>query len=317
MSYILLVIGFIFLVKGADIFVDGASSLAKRFSIPPLIIGLTIVAFGTSAPELAVSLSASLQGANDLSLGNVVGSNLFNLLVVLGISGLFYPLSVQKDTLEKDFPYVILISFILVVLCMDGLFQDGATNLLSMGDGLILLSFMGIFMYYLIRSALTSREQALGTEEIETMPLSKSLLFCLLGIAGIVIGGQFVVDCASEIALQFGMSEKLVGLTIVAIGTSLPELVTSIAAAIKKETDIAIGNVIGSNIFNILFILGISATISPMSVNISVFPDLLFMLAVTILVFFICLIRKNIGRISSTILTTSYVVYMILIILRN
>ena len=317
MSYILLSIGFIFLIKGADIFVDGSSTLAKKFSIPPLIIGLTIVAFGTSAPEFAVSLSASLQGANDMALGNIIGSNLFNLLVVLGISGLFYPLHIQKETLIKDFPYVILVSFILIVLSMDSVFQGKTNASLSMGDGIILLAFLVIFMYHFIHSAFTSRESTPEPEEIKPMSLSKSLFFCVFGIAGIIIGGQLVINSASEIARQFGMSEKLVGLTIVAIGTSLPELVTSVVATIKKETDIAIGNVLGSNIFNILLILGISATISPISVNISVLPDLLFMLFVSMIIFFICLIQKRIGKFSGILLTISYIIYMIFIIIRN
>lgn len=318
MSYILLFVGFIFLVKGADIFVDGSSALAKKFSIPPLIIGLTIVAFGTSAPELAVSLSASLKDANDMAIGNVIGSNLFNSLIVLGISGLFYPLFVKKTTLTNDFPFALLATVILIVLSVDQWLQPGTDNLLSRSDGLVLLSLLGIFMYGLIRHALASRKDlAASTDDVPTMPLPKSIIFILVGITGIVVGGEFVVDSAKDIALRFGMSENLVGLTIVAIGTSLPELVTSIAAALKKETDIAIGNVIGSNIFNILLILGISATISPMKINPDSFADLFFLLLITIVIFIILLIRKNIGKLSGIILTLSYILYTIAIILRN
>lgn len=317
MSYILLFIGFVFLVKGADIFVDGSSALAKKFSIPSLIIGLTIVAFGTSAPELAVSLSASLKEANDMAVGNVIGSNLFNLLVVLGISGLFYPLRVQKTTLVKDFPFVLLATVILIVLCVDQWLQPGSDNLISRSDGIILLALLGIYMYSLIGGARASRKGLADDTEIPTMPLGKSVLFIIFGMTGIVLGGEFVVNSAKAIALQFGMSENLVGLTIVAIGTSLPELVTSVAAALKKETDIAIGNVIGSNIFNILLILGVSSAISPMAIHSDVFADLFFLLFVTVLVFAIVLARKNIEKLSGAILTAIYIIYVILIILRN
>ena len=317
MTYLLLISGFIFLVKGADIFVDGSAALAQKFSIPPLIIGLTIVSFGTSAPELAVSLSASLKGANNMAIGNVIGSNLFNLLAVLGISALFYPLYIQHDSLTKDFHYVTLISFVLLILTMDHLFQNGEIDFLSRSDGLVLLSFFGIFMYYLIRSALHSRAHTIDEPKIPTISLGKSVVYCVLGITGIIIGGEFVVNSASKIAIQFGMSESLVGLTIIAIGTSLPELVTSIAAALKKENDIAVGNVLGSNLFNILMILGLSATISPMTISSTIFPDLLFMLLITLFVFIYCLIFKNIGRILGGVLTICYIVYTILIIIRN
>lgn len=260
MNYILLLVGFVFLIKGADGFVSGASSIAKKFNIPPLIIGLTIVAFGTSAPEAAVSVTAALKGQNDMAIANVVGSNIFNFLVVIGITSMIKPIKVQKSTIIKEFPFVILASFVFSVISHDTRFQDASQNMLSKADGYILLSLFAIFMYYLIEMAFTSKDNE-QQEEIEEIPLNKSIIYSILGIIGIIIGGQLVVDSASNIALAWGMSENLVGLTIVSVGTSLPELVTSIVAARKGESDIAIGNAVGSNIFNLLFVLGLSSAI--------------------------------------------------------
>ena len=316
MDYILLLVGFLFLIKGADGFVSGASSIAKKFSIPPLIIGLTIVAFGTSAPEAAVSVTAALKGQNDMAIANVVGSNIFNFLVVIGLTSIVKPIKVQKSTIIKEFPFVTLACFVLAVISHDTRFQDGATqNMLSRADGYILLALFAIFMYYLIEMALTSKDQA-QEDEVEEIALSKSILYSILGIAGIVIGGQLVVNSASNIALAWGMSENLVGLTIVSVGTSLPELVTSIVAARKGESDIAIGNAVGSNVFNLLFVLGISASIHSIAVHPIVFYDMLVMILTTLLAYLLSATKRTISRGEGVVLSSLYVVYLAYIIMR-
>lgn len=315
MNYIWLLIGFILLIKGADYFVEGASSIAKRFKIPTLIIGLTIVAFGTSAPEAAVSITSALKGQNEIALGNIIGSNIFNLLFVVGIAAVICPLHVKKSMMLKEFPFTVLSCIVLLIMMQDGFLQGETINSISRGDGLILLLFFGIFMYYLIEVAITAREEA--GEEVVVMSLGKSLLCTLGGIIGIVIGGQLVVDAASAIALSWGMSQNLVGLTIVAVGTSLPELVTSIVAARKGESDIALGNVIGSNLFNVFFILGISSVIHPIVVNGAVVADSIFMLIVTLITYLFAVTKKKINRLEGGILVAVYVIYMALIIIRG
>ena len=229
MSYIILVIGFILLIKGADLFVGGASSIAKSLKIPSLIIGLTIVAFGTSAPEAAVSITGAFAGANDITVGNVVGSNIFNLLVVVGVAAFISPLNVKRSIIAKEFPFAIMGAFVLIVLGYDSKYHNYPDNVLTRADGIMLLVLLGIFMYYLIELALTSRKNGVEEdEEIKVYSMPKSIGLCLIGIIGIVLGGDWVVDVASDFALTFGMSQSMVGLTIVAVGTSLPELVTSI-----------------------------------------------------------------------------------------
>lgn len=317
MEYILLLVGFVLLIKGADYFVDGASSIAKSLRIPTLIIGLTIVAFGTSAPELAVSVTSALQGQNEIAVGNVVGSNLFNLLVVVGIASLICPLKVKKTIIIKEFPFTLLGSVALCILALDIVLQGAGVNVLSRADGMILLLLFGVFMYYLIEVALTARKNGEDDEEIEGMPLGKSILLSIGGIAGIVVGGDLVVDSATTVALAWGMSQSLVGLTIIAVGTSLPELVTSIVAAKKGQSDIALGNVIGSNVFNILLILGISATIHPIAVSGAVLFDMGIMLVATVLTYIFAITRRKINRVEGSILTILYVTYMIFAIMRN
>lgn len=317
MSYILLIIGFLLLIKGADTFVVGSSSIAKIFNVPTLIIGLTIVAFGTSAPEAAVSVTAALKGNNDMAIANVVGSNIFNILAVVGIAAFINPIKVQKSTIIKEFPFAILASVVLLILAHDIKFQGYDENLLTRADGLMLLSLFGIFMYYLIEMALTSKEDMNVDQAKENISMAKSVLMSVLGIIGILIGGQLVVNSASSIAIAWGMSENLVGLTIVAVGTSLPEFVTSIIAARKGESDIAIGNVVGSNLFNILFVLGLSATISNISVHPVVFIDMLIMIIVTILAYALAATRKSINKFEGAILAMLYIVYMIFVIIRQ
>lgn len=317
MEYILILVGFILLIKGADYFVDGASSIAKTFRIPTLIIGLTIVAFGTSAPEAAVSITSALQGQNEIAVGNVVGSNIFNLLLVVGVAAFIYPLSVKKSIIVKEFPFTLLSGFVLLVLAQDIMFQGATANVLTRADGIMLLVLFGIFMYYLIELALTTRTEVNEEDDIKPMPIGKSVLLSVGGVVAIVIGGKLVVDSASTIALAWGMSQSLVGLTIIAIGTSLPELVTSIVAARKGESDIALGNVIGSCIFNVFFILGMSATIHPIAVSTEVFTDMTIMLIVTIVTYIFAVTKKNISKIEGIILVLTYVAYMTFIIMRN
>ncbi|TQQ84740.1 calcium/sodium antiporter [Peptacetobacter hominis] len=330
MNYILLIVGFIFLVKGADFFVDGSSSIAQTLKIPSLIIGLTIVAFGTSAPEAAVSITASISGQNGMAMGNVVGSNIFNLLVVVGISAIIKPLMIEKGVRIKEFPFLILISALSFVIIADQYFNSTYINQLSRGDGIILLMFFAVFMYSLVMSALKSRNDAIENQKLhpeeykdmnieidapsKTMPIGKAIIFSIGGIIAIVLGGQLVVNSATGIAKSFGVSDQLIGLTIVAIGTSLPELVTSIIAATKGESDIALGNVIGSNVFNILFVLGISAAISPISIDPKLFIDCLFMIAVTVLAYIFSLIRKDINRLEGAVLTALYIGYTLYLI---
>ncbi|MGL6173894.1 MAG: calcium/sodium antiporter [Cellulosilyticaceae bacterium] len=317
MDYILILIGFVLLIKGADYFVDGASSIAKTLRIPTLIIGLTIVAFGTSAPEAAVSVTSALQGQNEIAIGNVVGSNIFNLLLVVGIAAFICPLNVKKSIIAKEFPFVLLSGVVLLVLAQDIKFQGATANFLTRADGIMLLVLFGIFMYYLVELALTSRTEVSEEEDIKPMPMSKSILLSVGGVAAIVIGGKLVVDAASNIALAWGMSQNLVGLTIIAVGTSLPELVTSIVASRKGESDIALGNVIGSNLFNIFFILGMSAFIHPIAVSTEVFVDMTFMVIVSIVAYIFAITKKKINKVEGSILAISYLAYMTFIIIRN
>nr|WP_307991709.1 calcium/sodium antiporter [uncultured Niameybacter sp.] len=313
MDYILLLIGFILLIKGADFFVDGASSIAKTLKVPSLIIGLTIVAFGTSAPELAVSITSALKGQNGIAVGNVVGSNIFNVLMVVGVAAIIYPLTVKKSVLFKEFPFTVLSCVVLFILSIDQFMDGGTTNILSRTDGAILLIFFSIFMYYLIESALKARENE--EEQVDAMPLWKSIVFSIGGIIGIVIGGDIVVDSATNIALNWGMSETLVGLTIVAIGTSLPELVTSVVAAKKGESDIALGNVIGSSIFNVFLILGVSSMLNPIELSGPIFVDIFIMLVITLLTFVFSM-NKRINRVEGGVLVAGYIAYMAYIIIR-
>ena len=317
MSYIMLIVGFILLIKGADWFVGGASSIAKTLKIPSLIIGLTIVAFGTSAPEAAVSITGAFAGANDITVGNVIGSNMFNLLVVVGVSAFICPLKVKRSIIAKEFPFAILGTFVLILLGYDSKYHNYPDNVLTQADGIMLLLLMAIFMYYLIELALTSRKngvEAEADEEIKVYSMPKSIGLCLIGIVGIVLGGDWVVDAASAIALTFGMSQSMVGLTIVAIGTSLPELVTSVVAARKGESDIALGNVIGSSIFNVFFVLGISSTIHEITINTSVFFDMFLMLITSLIAYGFAVSKRKINKVEGVILILLYVAYMAFVI---
>ncbi len=262
-SYVLMVVGFIFLIKGADFLVAGASSVARRFNVSDLVIGLTVVAFGTSTPELFVSIIASVKGSTQIAIGNVLGSNIANILLILGVSSIIYPLSVTRGTVFKEIPFSLLAAVVLGVMANDQLIDKASVSAITRIDGMILLCFFLIFLYYSISIAKAIDGMA---SQLSPIPhgLMKSSVMIVAGFAGLGLGGKWIVDGAVTLASSFGMSESLIGLTIVAIGTSLPELATSAVAAYKKNTDIAVGNVVGSNIFNILFVLGISSTIKPL-----------------------------------------------------
>ena len=319
-SLIKLVIGFLLLVKGADYFVEGASSIAKKLRIPTFVIGLTIVAFGTSAPELAVSISAALKGSNDIAIGNVVGSNIFNTLVVLGASAAITPIAVEKGIIKKDYPLSIFAAILLGVLSLDMILFKAPAMTLSRVDGIILLVAFAFFMYTTVKAGLKQRAAANPEHEEALanmyMPAWKSILILVVGLAGIVIGGDLSVEGAKEIARAFGLSEALIGLTIVAFGTSLPELVTSIVAARKGESDIAVGNVIGSNIFIIFFILGVSATILPMNVSSTYLYDIAILVAVMVLSYIPIAKTKKVSRGMGVTMVAAYLAYTVYLIMR-
>ena len=260
LNIIFLIVGFIILIKGADIFVDGASAVAGNFKVPKMLIGLTIVAFGTSAPELAVSIKSLLSGSGDMVLGNVIGSNILNILLILGLSAMFHSLAVKNNTVKKELPITLMITTAFAVLLSDSIFTKNLTNSFTRGDGIVLLLFFGVFMYYLISMSKNKTDIA-EIDDTNYPSMKKAIFLTLLGLIGIVFGSNFVVESASFIAKTIGISERMISLTIVAIGTSLPELVTSVAATRKGEYDIAIGNVVGSNIFNIGIVIGIPVAI--------------------------------------------------------
>ena len=314
LACIQLVIGFLFLVKGADIFVEGASSVAKKLNIPAFVIGLTIVAFGTSAPELAVSITAAMKGSNDIALGNVVGSNIFNTLVVLGVSAALTPIAVEKGMIKRDYPLSIFAAVLLGVLAMDTVLFKAEFMSLGRVDGIILLIAFAGFMVMTVKAGMEGRTEE--EEESEAMPVLKAILCILIGLAGIVWGGDLSVDGAKEIARFFGLSEAIIGLTIVAMGTSLPELVTSAIAAKKGESDIAVGNVIGSNIFNVFLILGVSSTILPMNISSTYLYDMGMLIAVMVLTYLPIAKTKKVTRPMGIIMVLVYVVYTVYLIVR-
>ena len=280
---ILLIAGFVVLIKGADIFVDGASSIAENFKVSKMLIALTIVAFGTSAPEFAVSVKSLLSNNGDIVLGNVIGSNILNIILILGVASLFHPLSVKNNTVKKELPITMLITTLFAVLLSDTLFDKNVTNAFTRSDGIILILFFAVFIYYLISMI---RKKTEPDDDKEPLPLSKAFLFTILGIAGIILGSNFVVDSAAFIAKAIGVSERMISLTIIALGTSLPELVTSVTATRKGEYDIAIGNVVGSNIFNIGVVVGIPTAILGGIYNITFsYIDLIVMISAAILLF--------------------------------
>lgn len=314
MPWIMLVIGFVLLIKGADWFVDSASGIAAKFGVPSLVIGLTIVAFGTSAPEAAVSISSAIKGNSGIALGNVVGSNLFNLLVVVGISSMIRPTVIDKSVIKKDFPYSLLATIVLALTMLDAFFGDSTEGVISRSEGFVIIAFFAVFMYYTIASGMNSKTEDGGEKKIYNG--FKLILLLVVGIAAIVVGGQAVVNGASDIARSFGVSETLIGLTIVAVGTSLPELVTSIVAVKKGEDDIAIGNVVGSNIFNILFIIGMAAAIKSIQVDKALITDIIMLFVISAVFYLSVLKKRTVGRVGGTVMVLTYVVYMIYAVIR-
>ena len=307
-QFILLIVGFVLLIKGSDFFVDGSSNIASILKIPTLIVGLTIVAFGTSAPEAAVSITSSLSGNNALAVSNVIGSNLFNMMLIIGLCALLRELKIGRDVLNKDLPFLVVITAIL-----SGFIIIGWS--ISRIEGILLLLLIIGYISYLVYSAKKTKEAQIV--EKPKMGLLRSIIYIIGGMAGIIIGADFVVDSASYIAMAFGMSETLVGLTIVAIGTSLPELVTSLTALKKDENQLIIGNVIGSNIFNILFVLGASSAISPIKINPNMIVDIALMLGVTILFFIFGKTQDKYDKKEGFILVALFIAYMAFAIMRN
>jgi len=308
---VVLVAGFVLLIKGADYFVEGSSSVAKRLRVPSIIIGLTIVAMGTSLPECAVSVTASLSGQNALAVSNVVGSNIFNLMVVCGFCAVFSSLPIDKNTLKKEFPFSIACGVLLLVLGYIGMTVGHL-------DGVILLVLFTGYIVYMVRSALKARAagQQVEEEEYKILPVWKSILFIVGGMIAIKFGGDFVVDGAVVIATGFGLSENLIGLTIVACGTSLPELVTSVVAAKKNEVDMALGNVIGSNVFNVLFVLGIATSISPIAFIMENIIDIAILTLMSAFVWFLGWTKQKIDRKEGIIMLVIYAVYLVYICVR-
>lgn len=305
MMYLLLLVGFVLLIKGADLFVDGSSSVAGILKVPSVIIGLTIVAMGTSAPEAAVSISAGFSGNSDISLGNIIGSNIFNLLIVIGVCAIIFPAVSNKDILKRDMWWNIAISSLLFVLILD--------QKISRVDGVILLVAFIVYIGLMIRSALKNRMEE---QPQNLLSLSKSIIYIIIGLAAVVFGGDLVVDNASKIAASLGMSDTLIGLTIVAIGTSLPELVTSITASRKGDSGIALGNAVGSCLFNIMFILGAASVLTPINAVTELIIDSGILILVTILMLVFAFTGRKTSRIEGIICVAVYIAYTAYIIIR-
>ena len=304
----LLAVGFVLLVKGADWFVEGAGKVAEKFGIPQLIIGLTIVAIGTSLPEAAVSVSAALKGSAEITIGNVVGSNIMNILLILGITSVIKPIAAQKSTVRYELPFVIIVSALLMGI--------GYTdNVVGRSDGLILWGLLICYLWYLLKMAKKGDGSSEDTSgEDKPMPVWKMILLIIVGGVMIVLGSDVAVDAATELARIFGMSERLIGLTIVAFGTSLPELVTSATAAVKGKADIAVGNIVGSNIFNILFVVGTSALITPVTYAANFFVDSIVCIVTAILLWMLVAKNKRLGRAGGACMLVCYAAYFIYLI---
>lgn len=314
--YFLFVIGFVLLIKGADLLVDGSASIAKRLNISNIVIGLTIVAFGTSAPEFIVNFFASLNGNTDIAIGNILGSNIANILLILGISAIVYPLVTQKNTVWKEIPLSLLAIIVVGVMANDAFIDGSSTSALTRIDGIILLCFFAIFMFYTFGIAKVVGDENQG-DEIKDLGYWKSSLYIIGGLIGLVVGGKWIVDGAVEIATIFGISQSLIGLTVVAVGTSLPELATSAIAAYKKQTDIAIGNVVGSNIFNLFWILGFSALVRPLPFSLDSNSDILMTIFASALLFIIMFIGKKhvIEKWQGIVMVVLYFTYIVFLIL--
>lgn len=327
LSILFLVLGLGVLVKGADFLVSGASSLAQKLNVSPIVIGLTVVAFGTSAPELVVSVTSALQGSTTLALGNVIGSNIANILLILGISSVVYPLTVHRNTVFKEIPMSFLAAVVLTVLALQNLIDinnlsplfmgmEGFAGTVTRSNGIVLLSFFIIFIYYTFGIAKVSGNVE---PEIIKRKATVSVLLIVLGLLGLMLGSKLFVDGSINIAKSFGVSETLIGLTVVAIGTSLPELVTSVVAAYRRRVDIAVGNVVGSNIFNIFFVLGITSVVRELPLPTVVVTDILILFGATILLLVLLFIRTkhSISRFEGSLMLAAYSAYVIFVVMRG
>ena len=310
LTYILFVVGFVLLISGANLLVEGSASIAKKLNISSIVIGLTIVAFGTSAPELIVNIFASVQGNTEIAIGNILGSNIVNILLILGISAIIYPLATKENTVWKEIPLSLLAAILVGVMVNDLLIDGGTFSGLTRIDGIVFIAFFIIFLYYTFGISKVSGENT--DLEIKDMSYMKSSLYIVGGLLGLVIGGKWIVDGAIKIAEGFNVSQSLIGLTVVAIGTSLPELATSAVAAYKKQSDIAIGNVVGSNIFNIFWILGLSAVINPLPFSKDSVIDIIMTIVASLILFLIMFIGKKhtVERWQGVIMILIYIGYV-------
>ncbi|KKP29436.1 MAG: Na+/Ca+ antiporter, CaCA family [Parcubacteria group bacterium GW2011_GWA2_31_28] len=313
--YIFFILGFFILIKGATLLVDGSASIAKKLKISSIVIGLTIVAFGTSMPELIVNIFASVQNNSEIAIGNILGSNISNILLILGISAIIYPITANKNTVLKEIPFNLLAIVILGIIANDIIIDGQNFSSITRIDGLILISFFIIFLYYVF-GITKSAEDIVGKDEIKVLSYSKAVFYIILGLIGLIVGGKWIVDGAVEIAKFFNISESLIGLTIIALGTSLPELATSAIAAYKKQSDIAIGNIIGSNIFNIFWILGVSAIIRPLPFNASSNKDISVAIFASVILFLIMFIGKKraIERSQGIFMVIAYIGYIVFLV---
>jgi len=317
-----LVFGFFFLVKGADLLVNGASGLAKRLGVSDLLIGLTVVAFGTSMPELFVNIFASFQGRSDIAIGNILGSNTVNVLLIAGISAVIFPLRVMVDTVRKEIPLSLLAAVLVLILANDRVIDAAGISVLSRIDGIVLLCFFIIFLFYIFELALHQEDAvvAAGQESLRLLPgFLKPVLLVIFGLLAMVVGSRMVVLSAVDLAARLGLSQALIGLTIVAVGTSLPELATSAVAAYKKNSDIAVGNIVGSNIFNIFFILGVSALIKPLPFNVAYNLDILITICASLLLF-LCMFtgkKQQLDKWEGILFVLLYLGYIIVLVIRG
>ena len=325
MTYVWLVVGFALLIKGADWFVDSASAMAKKLRISPIIIGMTIVSLGTSAPEVVVSIIASLEGNGDMVAGNIVGSNIVNITMILGLTVIVSPIVVERSVANRDIIFSIGAALLLLLLVSERWFGETGESVLTRVDGFIFLAALAFYMFYIFKKAMRTRTSTLDDEAIETGTThgkaargwGRLSVILIVGLVGIVLGGELVVSSATDIAMALGMSQALVGLTIVAIGTSLPELVTSLMAAFKGETEMALGNLVGSGVLNILFVLGISGVIAPLEVGSTIIIDIFIMIVITVTVLVMAKTRYHLNRTEGIVLVVIYVVYLVYIIMRG
>lgn len=323
-NVLLLLVGFVLLIKGADFFVEGSAAVAKKFHVPSVIIGLTIVAMGTSAPELAVSITAGLAGNNEIAISNVIGSNLFNLLMVIGVCAAILPMNVDKSILKKEFPFVLIIQALLLLFCtnkfMGPVFGNlDGQNVLSRVEGIVLIVLFVCFMINIVCTTLKSRKNTAeddGDDNKKDLHPALCILYIVGGAAAIVYGGDLVVDSATYIATAFGFSSTFIGLTVVAMGTSLPELVTSITAIKKNENDLALGNVLGSNLFNILFVLAVSTSLTPIAVLTENIIDLAFLVVISIIAYLFCCSKKKVSRVEGLGMVAAYLAYTVYLLIR-